>query len=204
LVVVEGPGKIPLVGLTPLEGVEVCETDITTNCATTDPTGNATLELPSGQNVSWTLVKDGYGSVLFPTFTGPNFDPEFTTMMVTDEWLTDAFRGLMSPYPLVDEGMVWLFEVPAFAGVTFDLQNATGKQYYADENGNLSLDFDATTSFGQGGFVEVLPGEFEVEIGGTAQRCFPNWAWPSDEDNRFTIPVREGYMTVAGARCPPP
>ena len=59
LVVVEGPGKIPLVGLTPLEGVAVCETDTTTNCETTDATGNATLELPSGQNVSWTLVKDG-------------------------------------------------------------------------------------------------------------------------------------------------
>ena len=43
----------------PLEGVELCETD-TTNCAMTDADGLASLMLPTDQEVSYTLSKEGY------------------------------------------------------------------------------------------------------------------------------------------------
>jgi hypothetical protein len=121
--------------------------------------------------------------------------------MVTHEWLADAFTGLMSQYPLVDRGMIWFFTSPSFEGVTFKLLDATGKPYYVDEERNLSGELEATTSFSQGGFVDVIPGEVRIEIGGTANRCAPTWAWPGDADDRFRIPVRAGYMTLAGVRC---
>jgi hypothetical protein len=199
----EGLGKLPLVGLPPLEGVALCETD-TPNCTTTDASGTATLELPANESVSWTLEREGYASQLTPAVTDGAFDPSQHWQMVTDEWMADLHERLMSTYPLTDRAMVWFFTVPPFPGVTFDLIDATGKQVYADEGGIFHLDREATTSFGQGGFLEVVSGEFEVEVGGTAERCGPFAAWPGSTSNRFTIPARAGYVTVAGFQCPLP
>ena len=58
---------------------------------------------------------------------------------------------------------------PGFAGVTFELVNATGQAYYYDEARNWSTALTETTDQGWGGFVEVSPGDrFQVIYGGTA------------------------------------
>ena len=88
-----------------------------------------------------------------------------------------------------------------FAGATFDLLGTEGKPYYLDEELNWSPDLTATTSFGVGGFVEVSPGVFEVEIGGTAENCLVVRGWHSDSQNAIRLPVREGFTTVARVDC---
>ena len=45
------------------EGVEICEVD-TDTCVTTDPNGRADLDVPSNQEVTFTLEKEGFGPLL--------------------------------------------------------------------------------------------------------------------------------------------
>jgi len=199
-----------------LEGAQICQTD-TTNCVRTDASGGATLKLPANQKLSYTVEKEGYGSLLYPLFTGaaptigkPNMD--------ADAWLADNLANLQSSYPLRDTGAINVILVPRFAGATFELVDATGTAYYEDEEDNWSPDLKATTlggpdeksRFGEGGFVEVGRGEFQVEIGGTGQGCRLDRSdgttsgWPGDTPNRIEVPVREGFFTRAIMQCPTP
>jgi hypothetical protein len=77
-------------------------------------------------------------------------------------------------------------------------------QVYNDEEGRRSLDLTETTSFGYGGFVEVPPGEFQINLGGTAQQCDLGSQWPGDVENSVAFPVRENYITGLTANCLPP
>lgn len=186
-----------------LESVRVCQSD-TTNCATTGATGELTLELPVGLEVSITLEKDGYASYLAPIVMPVN-GVEDRWIMASNQYLAEQYDLLTSPYPRRLTGGILLELIPAFEGATFQLVSATGKAYYHDEEGNRSLDLAETTSYGWGGFVEVSPGDFQVNVGGTVQRCTPGiWGWPGTVESSIRFAVREGYETVAILRCPAP
>jgi hypothetical protein len=88
-------------------------------------------------------------------------------------------------------------------GATLRLVDATGISYYLDDEGNMRHDLNATASLGVGGFVEVQPGDFQVEIGWTPA-CFPEQAWPGDAENQIIVPVRAGYLTTTYVNCPIP
>ena len=90
------------------------------------------------------------------------------------------------------------------AGVTYDLIDGTGKQWYKEEDWNVTLELNATTSVGQGGFAEVSPGEYQVEFGGAATDCTPSLAWPGNAPNRVKVPVKDGHLTFATMECDGP
>jgi len=56
-------------------------------------------------------------------------------------------------------------------------------------------------SFGNGGFVEVGPGEVQVKIGGAAEGCVVGWGWPGDGSDTIRMPVVEGFSTYASVSC---
>ena len=200
---------------TPLEGAEICETG-TTRCATTDSNGGAKLALPANRRLSYTIENEDYESILLPVLTG-TAGGDVSHSMYTEEWLADNFANLDSPYPMTDRGMIHVIFSPRFAGATFELVDATGKAFYKDEEDSWSANLEATTAGGtgrerccaEGGFVEVVPGEHQVEIGGTAQDCAPEStgglarSWPGDAPNRFRAPVRAGFSTRIILLCPP-
>jgi hypothetical protein len=188
---------------TPLPGVTVCENG-TPNCDLSDSTGRAELQLCVDQETSYTVEKDGYGSQLRAdvlTAAGESVSP----WMRVDADLKTRYDSVVSPYPELGTGTVYVIVEAlgggAREGATLKLIDATGKAFYLDENGNWVLGLTATTSVGQGGFVEVSPGEVQVEIGGTASNCLVEYAWPSDSANTIRLPVREGFMTVAVVSC---
>jgi len=124
--------------------------------------------------------------------------------MRVDADLKTRYDSVLSPYPQEGTGTVFVIVGARDGGpdgATLELIDATGKAFYVDENGNWVLGLTATTSAGTGGFVEVGPGEVEVEIGGTASNCLIEYAWPSDSANTIRLPVREGFMTVARVNC---
>ena len=186
----------------PLEGAQLCQTNVI-NCAVTNASGKAAIELPVAQEISYTLEKEGYASYLFADVLSPG-GSQFQFGMLPNQLLASQHGRLMSPYPTGDKGTIALELRPPFAGVTFDLVGAAGKAYYVDEERNWSSDLAATTSQGRGGFVEVSPGTFQVELGGTAQDCVPRLAWPGDVEDSIRIPVREGYRSFATVRCSVP
>ena len=187
----------------PLEGVEICQTGVA-NCETTNADGNAALELPANEEVGWTTTKEGYEAVLYGDVTDAAFSSNFKLHLSTNQSLTEYLGSLPTDYPLRDSGVVTILTSPKIAGVTFKLVDATGKRFYEDDDFNPSYDLTATTTAGVGGFVEVGPGDFQVEIGGTGDRCVPDRAWPGDENNRIRVPVRENHFTRALITCPVP
>jgi hypothetical protein len=186
----------------PLEGAEFCETG-TDNCVFTDATGLATLELPIGPEVRCTLEKEGHGSYLVAEVM-PAGGEQYAFSMGTHSHLAGQFQRIDSPYPMRLSGTVVIALVPRFAGATFELDDATGKPFYHDEEGRRSLDLTETTAFGLGGFAEISPGEFQVNLGGTAERCVPGIGWPGNVANSVRFPIREGYITYVSIFCPPP
>jgi len=189
----------------PLEGVMICETD-TANCALTGADGHATLVLPTDEEFSYTATKEGYERLLQADVTDGRFDAATPPKLIlsgnkaTAEWM----EALMSPYPQMGTGSVDVFVAyGGIEGATLDLIDATGKAYYEDEARIPTLDLEATTSSGHGGFVEVPPGDFEIELGGTVNDCYPGRAWPGSTKNRIRVPIRAGYFTVANVVCPP-
>jgi hypothetical protein len=187
----------------PLEGVEVCEAD-TTNCDVTDTTGFATLWLPRGE-VVLTLNKDGYspllGSEVVPPHSGlyTSFPPDSV------ERVSEQMALVGSPYPDESTGRVSLTVYrgrPEFAvGATLELIPEAGKGYYADENNDLTTELTATTSAGFGGFSELEPGEYQIEVGGDVGNCEVYRGWLGDAPNRVRFAVRAGHGTKVRVDC---
>jgi hypothetical protein len=192
-----------------LEGVEICETD-TENCVLTDASGAATLEVPTDQETSVTLVKEGFAQYLVPLVASEATIP-IPFGMATEQRIEDMHGLVMSPYPMDGTGDIAISVAggEAFAGATFDLGATAGQVFYYDDDGNWNADFTETTDYAVGpwgGFTEVSPGEVQVEIGGTAQNCerFAVSGWPGDVANSVRMPVREGYLSSIQISCDAP
>ena len=186
----------------PLTDVAVCQTG-TANCATTDSTGRADLQLPVNEEVSYTVERTGYGSQLRLDFLTDAKSIQFP--MRTDMELATLYQGVGSVYPPVGTGSIFVLVLSqgggSLAGATLELVDTTGTTFYVAETGAWETGLTETTSAGSGGFVEVAPGEVQVEIGGAASNCLPGVAWPGDSENTIRMVVRDGYQTVATARC---
>ena len=83
----------------PLEGVEVCETD-TDNCAVTNKSGTATIDLPANQEISYTFEKEGYGPYLVGDVTDETFEGTHGVAMFSDAvWAEEALTlGIEYPW----------------------------------------------------------------------------------------------------------
>lgn len=183
-----------------LEGAAVCATD-TTDCVMTDAGGNASVEVPLDQEVSYTLELDGFGSYLEPILLS-EVEPAILAM-ATDARFEDMHDAVMSPYPMEGTGAIFVELVDdPFEGATFALTSGSGQVFYWDEDKTWDADLSATTSTGGGGFTEVDPGEYQIEIGGTATNCvLTPRGWPGDSANTVRVPVREGHLSRAFVSC---
>jgi hypothetical protein len=184
-----------------LDGVQVCESEAA-NCEQSDANGDVSIELPVGAEVIYTLEKQGYALYLTPDVVSLG-GSRYRQPLPPDDYMAAQHGGVGSPYPMRFTGTI-LISTDGLAGATFDLVGATGKPFYATEawEENWSTDLTATTSTGMGGFTEVTPGEdYQVKVGGAAQRCVPLRAWPSEDEDTIRVPVREGYISRAFVRC---
>ena len=88
----------------PLGGAQLCETN-TTNCTVTYASGLGVIQVPVGQEISYTLEKEGYASYVYADVV-PSDGSQPTFVMLTDELLAKQHARLMSPYPLEDKGEI--------------------------------------------------------------------------------------------------
>ena len=182
-----------------VEGMRICELD-TANCAVTDEGGLATLEVSAGQEIALTMEKEGFASYIY-TYVVPADGGMMLLGNATDARFEEMFGLVMSPYPMEGTGGVWVSGSPE--GAVLTLLGATGKTFYADDDvkASWSLDLAAATANGGGGFVEVPAGEYQVEVTGTSENCFPVRGWPGDSENTVRMPAREGYFSSARMLC---
>ena len=179
---------------------------LASNCAPSDATGQVSLELPVGQEISYTIEKDRYASFLTPDILGPS-GSTYRRGVPTDDAMADQHERVGSRYPMRSTGTILIDTTrPPLPGVTFELVGATGKAFYVDEEGLWDPNLTETSRRGLGGFVEVEPGEHRVQVGGTAIDCDLRLAWPDDDVKglRLRLPVREGFVTSASIQCIPP
>lgn len=179
-------------------GVQICQT-YTTNCVETGDLGSAFLEVPVDQEVSATMDKDGFNRVL-NSFVVPEGGSGFSLGLATEQRIKDQCGLMESPYPMDGTGMIYI-DTGTLVGVTLELIGTTGKRFYRDLDANFDPDLTATTAYGGGGFLEVIPGEYVVEIGGTAENCVIRKGWPGAADNTVKLPVQEHYMSTAVVAC---
>ena len=182
-----------------VEGMRICELD-TANCAVTDEGGWATLEVSAGQEIALTMEKEGFVPTFY-TYVVPADGGMMLLGNATDARFEEMFGLVMSPYPMEGTGSVWVEGLPE--GAVLSLLGATGKAFYAEDDvkWSWSLDLTAATANGGGGFVEVPAGEYQVEVTGTSENCFPVRGWPGDSENTVRMPVREGYLSEALMPC---
>lgn len=189
----------------PLEGVRVCEGD--TNCAVSDANGDVVLHVAVGEEIFYTLEKEGHDSLLFAdVFTEDGYRGGW--YLQTNGEIAPFYEEMMSPYPRGGTGQIQIFLAPEFPGATVDLVGATGTRYYEvypwDPPPHIDPALEATTQTGGAGFVEVPPGDFQLRFGGTAQDCVPDTAWPGKVENSVRVRVREGHNSIVVVTCPPP
>ena len=193
-------------GRRPLEGVRLCEGD-TDNCDVSDARGEATIELPIGKEVFYTLEKEGRYSNLYP-YVMPKSGAT-VSWCIGDVAAYAEFREMMGlTYPRRGTGDILIQMTPRIAGATFNLVGGTGTEircYYPDGGQWVEGEFcylEATDSNGTGDFFEVAPGTYLIEFGGTASRCVPNRAgWPSEFENTARVLVRENHYTLLTVTC---
>lgn len=189
----------------PAEGVRICETD-TTNCNLTDEDGIAAIQVPANEEVSYTQEKEGHSSHLRADVVPPS-GTEVFPRLITDAQKKEQFDRLESPYPMEGTGEIRVqvrsdpIGLIGIEGATLRLVNGSGKLFYLDDDRSCRLDLTATASPGAGGFVEVAPGEYEIEIGGTAKNCEVVRGWPSDSANTIRVLVLEGFTTISRVDC---
>ncbi len=185
----------------PMEGVEVCETD-TDNCVLTDFQGLASLYLPVEEEISFTLVRDAYQSELQP-FIVPPTEVRLGLTLGTDQRIQDQFEIAMSPYPPQGTGMMVIVTVPRCEGATVEVFGAagTGRVLYIGDNSLWDLDLGATSAAGVASVIELPPGEYRVELGGSVSHCFVLTGWPSTFENSVRLPVKAGFFTEVRMAC---
>ena len=191
-----------------LEDVEVCELG-TTNCEMTNAEGEALLELPVEQNVAYSLVLQGFGSILAAERTDDAFPSQRTFTMRPEDWIVERCEELKAEYPERcnwppgGNGHVWIFL--ANGGVEFRLPRVTREPFYCwyDDESQLHCTFDelsATTPGGGGGFPEVPPGDHILRFEGSVRTCIPDLAWAGSEPNEVTVPSGRRPGLVAETR----
>lgn len=184
-------------------GVQICQTG-TTNCVETGDLGSAFLEVPVDQEVSATMDKDGFNRVL-NSFVVSEGGSGFALGLATEQRIKDQHDLMGSPYPMQGTGMIFIntraLAGATLEGATLELIGTTGERFYRDMDANFDPDLTATTALGGGGFLEVSPGQYVVEIGGTAENCVITQGWLGAADNTVKLPVLEDYMSVAVVAC---
>jgi hypothetical protein len=192
-----------------LAGVELCQTD-TSNCDETDPSGQAAIFLPRGEHISYSLTKEGFAAELYANVTDADFESVNSHRMFTNEEIASLGEPIGKTWPVPGTGLITLgayAQFGALAGVTVELVGESNRPYYLDEDGVASYELTATTggslAGGAAGFPEILPGEYEVEFGGSARNCQPERAWSGSEPNRVRVPVKAEHISFANVRCEP-
>ena len=179
--------------------VRVCVLD-TGNCAVTNSSGNATLEVFAEQETAYTMEEGGLAPHIYMHV--PRVGVPLGVGNSTVARMEENFGLVDSPYPMRGTGAIWVSGSPE--GATLTLLNGTGKPFYTEDNERQSWNPDLTAATSPrlgGGFVEVVPGDYQVEVSGTSESCVPARGWPGDSVNTVRMPVREGYLSSARVEC---
>ncbi|MEM9728264.1 MAG: hypothetical protein AAF997_06750 [Myxococcota bacterium] len=198
---------VPTPPYPPVEGATVCLLG-TEDCGVTDADGQAELQVPGESEISLTVTKEDYqaGLAVMTTEDGP-LTREMTTLTLA---LTETLGVLLdTPVPPVGTGALSISAINTptidgmggVPGITFTITSGDGKRFYFD--GSLpSLDASETSlPIGSGGYVELSPGEYDVEVGGNVDGCEIWSGWEGSSDNVLRTPIELGHITYLYLLC---
>ena len=185
-----------------LEGVQVCVSD-PDSCDFSDANGEVTFEVPVGQEIIYTLAKEDYDSLLL-AHDIPESGMRVVRHLGTRVQMAQLFECVMSPYPRRGTGSIQVFTKPPVEDATFSLVDATGTTWYSLADFSCwDRDLTATTTAGDGGFVDVTPGTYQLQFGGRAEHCVADaHSLPGDVENSIRVHVRADHHTIAALICP--
>lgn len=181
----------------PMPDAEVCEND-TDNCVMTDEEGMASIVLPSDTEVSYTITKEGFASYLWSDVNTGGL--EHWTWMFSEEEVTRLAGLVGATFPGTGDGLI---VIRAFTdpGVMFDLVGEPNEPFYFVNGDTPSREIDATTEDRRGGFTDVAPGEYQIDVIGAPGPCKPFVVWPGDQDDRVKVPVKANHISWVSVTC---
>lgn len=190
----------------PLSGASVCIKD-STQCATTDSDGDASLPIPAHGQVAITFVAPGFRSVLVPLTTAGN-KPHLNVTMNTVESVSARFARVGLTVPDAATGVLtvktWSLEEKGkpLEGVAVSVVPPTSEAMYSAPDGALTHDRKDTSSLGSATFAGLQPGTVEVVAGPADVICVPSaWAWPSANPSSLAAPIAAGFTTEVSMQC---
>ena len=181
----------------PMPGAEVCELD-TDNCTMTDEDGMATINLLADAEVSYTVTKEGFASYLWSDVNTGKL--KGWTWMFPEEEVTRLAGLIGTTFPGTGDGLI-IIRAFTDPGVMFDLVGESNEPFYFLDGRTPSRDIDATTDDKRGGFTDVAPGEYQFDVIGAPGPCRPFTVWPGDQDDRFKVLVRAGFISWVSVTC---
>ncbi|MCB9679832.1 MAG: hypothetical protein H6733_00045 [Alphaproteobacteria bacterium] len=196
-----------------LGGVEVCAPDLPdVDCVVSDEDGTWKLDgLPVDADVTVTALLDGAVPTVFPQTTTMDWYAWYKVMVPLGIMDTNASNLGVTLDP--DRGHVLFIaweglnldgiDTPRVPDVTARLPSGGGLVFYANLVGLAAAGFEATTSNGSGGILNLRPGVHEVEISAPAGPCGdPMFHWAEVRPGVIPVPVLAGHTTAIDVRCP--
>lgn len=185
-------------GTDPVEGAEVCVLD-TTDCATSNASGELSLDIPALSEVALTIVATDYIPVLYGAVTGPS-DASFN---VTLRPTAEIEAGADAAGVTLDgtKGIIG-FSVLGPAGTTAELSPASGTLVYQDENGDADPSLTGTVEgvVGMGTFWNVEPGDYDLSYSHPDTTCqaSPVGTWKGSTEGTARVTVLAGHYSGGG------
>lgn len=196
-----------------LGGVEVCAPDLPdVACVTSDDDGTWKLDgLPAETDVTVTAVLDGAVPTVFPQTTTMDWYAWYKVMVPLTIMNTNASN--LGVQLEADRGHVLFIaweglnldgvDTPRVPDVTARAASGGGLVFYANIVGLAAAGFEATTTNGSGGILNLRPGVHEVELTSPAGPCgAPMFHWPEVRPGVIPVPVLAGHTTAIDVLCP--
>ncbi len=198
-------------GPKPLADVKVCESG-TSNCTTTDASGDYTLTVPSNLESVLLFTKATYANTAIAGLIPPNDSTANVSMP------TEIIGGLFAKaagfaWPLAGSGIIIAFSNQVnpvdggdgatirtgLAGSTFALTPASGVgPVYVDTAQFPDKAATTTTDPGWGGWGDLPPATYTVKVTNPGRTCTPQFGgWPSTAAESQRVPVVADFITNA-------
>jgi hypothetical protein len=185
-------------GTDPVEGAEACLLD-TTDCATSNASGELSLDVPALSEVALTVVAPDHFPLLYGTVTGPR-DASFTvTLTPTADIEAQADAAGVT---LDDTKGIIGFAVVGPAGTTAELSPASGTLVYTDANEDPDPSLTGTIDAVVGGgiFWNVEPGDYDLSYSHPDTTCQRSGVstWEGSTEGAARVTVVAGHYSGGG------
>jgi len=190
----------------PIEGVQICFTNLTLDCVSTNAQGAYSISgLPAATKVEAEATKTGYISIA-TNFITRDADATISAQMFPPAAVELAFTAAGATYDDSKGGLLVRVYDPAvgqtqgLAGVAIDTSPSDADGPYYIDGLTFSADATATSAIGQALFTAMETRSYAVTFESATHTCPGTYLW-KDSAGRIEAKVKAGFATYLYVDC---